>query len=931
MKNSKPAPKTTPPWLAIVLILAVLFVLFWRSFLPDYVHFSNDGPLGNQNSAWQKMPEGMTGMWIDLNFLGYNAGAGTLSISGLLHIILGPLGYSKFYPVVALFIVGLGAWAFFRQLKLSPLAAALGSLGAMLNSTFFSTACWGVASQEIGVGMTFFAMALVVGCNPQMTATVRWARFALAGMCVGMNVMEAADIGALNSMLAALFIFFHALTEGEGALWIKSIRGICRVTVVAAFALFIALQSVLSLVGIGIEGKAGAAQDAGTKLKQWDWATQWSLPKAETLGLVVPGLFGYKMDTPSGMLPELQPAYMNGLYWGGAGRDPNIDRYFDSGSQGKQPPGYMRFTGGGNYCGLLVVLVAAWGLAQAFRRKDSLFGDPQKRMIIFWGVIMVLCLLLAWGRFAPFYAIVYQLPYFSTIRNPAKFIIFFGTALVTVFAYGIHALDRRYLETSAPKPASLTDQFSNWWAKVSAFDRKWTYATAGLAIASLGGWLIYSGQKPDLIKYLQKVGFGDLDPTHEMSAPAIAGFSIGQAAWSAVLFCIALGLVLLVITGYFNGPRAKLGAVLLGAFLIFDMGRANLPWIIHWNYKQKYEVGSLNPIVETLRAKPWENRVAYAIPQPMETPPQFSAFTALYQIEWMQHHFPYYNIQSLDVVQNPRPPKDMVDYEQTFAIKIRQVGADQYQLEPESFPLTARKWQLTNTRYLLGPAGVADLLNQSFDPEQRRFRVAQRFDVLPRAGINNPYPVSDKEFANYIPTDQRTAVPNENGDYALIEFTGALPRAKLYSSWQVNTNDEATLHTLADAKFDPLKTVLVSTPEAGLANAVTNDSSGTVTYQSYSTKHIVFSAQNSSPSILLLNDQYDPHWKITVDGQPAELLRCNFIMRGVYLPTPGSHTVDFQFGLPHKPLYVTLSAIVLAMLLGAFLYVRREKPALAQP
>ena len=64
-------------------------------------------------------------------------------------------------------------------------------------------------------------------------------------------------------------------------------------------------------------------------------------------------------------------------------------------------------------------------------------------------------------------------------------------------------------------------------------------------------------------------------------------------------------MVTLVIAGYFSGPRAKIGAVLLGAFLILDLSRANLPFIVHWDYKQKYEVGTLNPIVEFLREKPY--------------------------------------------------------------------------------------------------------------------------------------------------------------------------------------------------------------------------------------------------------------------------------------------------------------------------------------
>ena len=79
----------------------------------------------------------------------------------------------------------------------------------------------------------------------------------------------------------------------------------------------------------------------------------------------------------------------------------------------------------------------------------------------------------------------------------------------------------------------------------------------------------------------------------------------------------------------------------------------------------------------------------------------------------------------------------------------------------------------------------------------------------------------------------------------------------------------------------------------------TNENSGTVEFKSYAPKNIVFDANATAPSVLLLNDKYDPDWRVTVDGKPAELLRCNFIMRGVYL-APGDHTVEFNFTLPEQ-------------------------------
>ena len=110
----------------------------------------------------------------------------------------------------------------------------------------------------------------------------------------------------------------------------------------------------------------------------------------------------------------------------------------------------------------------------------------------------------------------------------------------------------------------------------------------------------------------------------------------------------------------------------------------------------------------------------------------------------------------------------------------------------------------------------------------------------------------------------------------------------------------------------------------------TNENSGTVEFTSYAPTDIKFHTQAATPTVLLLNDQYDPNWRVTVDGKPAPLLRANFIMRGVYL-TAGEHNVEFQFSLPIKPFYVTLSAMGIGVLLCGFLFVLTRKPQTPHP
>ena len=902
MKVNQPSVSTRPAGIGSVLILALaLACLFWRSFLPDYVHFSNDGPLGQQNAAAAHLPEAFLGTWYDNNDIGSGSGAWALSISAVFRWIVGPVGYAKFLAPFALFVLGLGAWSFFRQLKLSPLAVTLGTLAAVLNSTFFAIACWGVAPQEIAIGMDFFALALVVSISAETPLVTSLARLALAGLCVGMNVMEAADIGAIFSLFVSAFIVFNSLNQETGPLPARLCRGVWQTAIVAVFAGFIAYQTVVSLVGTQIQGIAGTSQDSETKLEHWDWATQWSLPKVETLGLFMPGLFGYKMDTPNNMDPNFLPYYVGGNYWGGMGRDPNIDRFFDSGAKGNPPPGYTRQTGNQNYAGVLVVLIAIWGIAQSLRKRDSIFSEIQRRQVWFWSVVVVLTILFAWGRFSFFYALLYKLPYFSTIRSPSKFIIVFSMAIVILFAYGIDGLSRRALAVTPSKlPLSPLAQFRNWWATAKGFDRKWTFGSLAAVIASLLGWLIFAGEKKDFLAYLQRIPGDQLIQV----ANDVATFSIHQAGWFVVLLAVATGLTLLVISGVLGGRRTKLAGILLGLFLLADLGRANLPYIIHWNYKQKYDIDdqhpgqSINPVLNFLKDKYYEHRVAQL---PFGGPEGTEVFEQIYTIEWMQHQFPYYNIQSLDNWQRPRVGSDIATYEN--AVYSRTMSG------------LARQWQLTNTRYLLGPAGFLDGLNSAVDPILHRFRIAQRFNIAPKPGITQPSKL-----------EELTAVLDDNGSFALFEFTGALPRVKLYSRWLVNTNDDATLKALVRPEFDAEKTLLISTPQSGVAAISTNDNAGTVDFKSYSPTDITFAATTPTPSVMLLNDKFDPGWSATVDGQPAPVLRCNFIMRGVYL-SPGSHTVELKYRQPTTPLYVTLAGFLAAIGLAGFLLVTgRHQP-----
>ncbi len=829
---------------------AVLLALFARSSSPGQILFSSDGPLGANAAAYAALPEAFRGMWQDLNWVGGHAGSAFPSLTYGLLWGLGPLWFAKLYAPISLLVLGAAAGVFFRQLGLRPVVCVLGGLAAALNSDFFSYACWGLGTHALAVAATFLALAALVTPVTQR----EWLKGLLAGAAVGLAVMEGFDSGAILSLYVAAFCLLLAW-QRPGPAGRRLLGGALQTALVAAVAAWVAAQALTILVGTQVRGVVGMQQDAETRQRRWNEATMWSLPKIETLRTVVPGLFGYRMYARDGS-----------DYWGRVGEMPGV-------------PG-TRHSGAGHYAGIWVVLLAAWALAQAARQSHSPFTARERRLVWFFGGATLVSLLLAWGRHAPFYQFFYALPYFSTIRNPIKFLHPFSLALVTLAAFGAEALWRTQVERAVATGGGLRERFRAWRAAAPRFDRVTLLTLAYLLGGSLLLGFLYAASRRSLEAHLAQVYAPEL-------APAIAGFSLREVGWSILFLALAGAVAALIFIGVLAGARARWAGWAVGLTLVIDLARANSPWIVYWDFEEKY---ATNPVFDRLRQEAHQHRVSLL---PLRINEQLDLLQQLYQVEWLQHAFRYYNIQALDVVQDPRPSVDNALFRGTF------MG--------QNLALYLRLWELTNTRYLLGLAGLAEALNEQADPRQRRFR-----EVLPFALVPN------------TPGGAIRVATNPPGPYALMEFTGALPRAALYRHWELVANEAQILQRLADPAFDPHRTILlmagtVNPPPLGSAGEPA--AAGTVEYLSYTPKRIRLKARAAAPAVLLLNDKFDPHWTVTVDGEPRPLWRANFLMRAVEVP-PGEHVIEFAFRLSPAPLAVSLTGLAAA---GAALVVLRRE------
>jgi hypothetical protein len=899
--------------IALALMLAILAILFFRSFNPNLIQFSNDGPYGTVASADAAYPQVITGCWQDLNSVGTPLPAPGPSISTAFRICVSPLLFSRFYCPFVLLVLGVCSWFAFRLLGLPPAAACLVSLATMLNSSYFSTGCWGIGSVVVTIGATFVAIGLVA--SPRFRR--QWTTYIFAGFAIGMGVMEGYDVGALYSVCLAALIFYLTIMErilpdsslatktsdGEKsaalsgsnqkpAIASTAFKTIARVAIVGICAGIVAAHSVSSLVSTQIKGVAGVGEEKQSEAERWSFATQWSMPKREALAILIPGVFGFRQ----------RPAPNDGSdYWGLIGSSLIWDSYFAGGKQGPPPQAMLRLSGGGPYAGVLVILIAAWAAVQSLRKRDSVFTLNERKFLWFWIAAFVFALLLSFGRFAPFYRIVYALPYSSSVRNPAKLLHIVTLSILMCFAVGIHGLYRRYLTVSSTKGNNWSERLRSWWRE-PGFDRNWILGCVALIFLSIIGWLIYATSRSTLVAYLQIVGFHD-----EATANSIASFSIRQVGWFILVLAVSTGALMLVLSGALAVKRTPWGLMLLGAVIVADLTLADRPWIFYWDWKDKY---ASNLVIDRLRQEPYQHREA-TLPIQLMTAFQLrpelqqveGLFYELHYEQWLQHQYPLFNIQSLDIVQMSRKPADLDSFDRAMS-----------PVSGETLWLLGRHWQLTNTRYILGSVfWEKNVLNQAIDP-LHRFHVVGEFAI----GLK-------PDRTRFTGTEDLTAVPSTNGNYAMYEFEGALPRAKLYANWQVDTNNEAVLKQLTAPSFDPEKLVLLSDPPAGNPlTTLTNQNTGSVEFASYAPKHIVLKAKAETPSILLLNDKYDSNWQVRVDGKREPLLHANYLMRGVYLQ-PGDHTVAFDFKPSIVPLFVSLAAIAGNLVLAVYVVLSKRR------
>ena len=164
---------------------------------------------------------------------------------------------------------------------------------------------------------------------------------------------------------------------------------------------------------------------------------------------------------------------------------------------------------------------------------------------------------------------------------------------------------------------------------------------------------------------------------------------------------------------------------------------------------------------------------------------------------------------------------------------------------------------------------------------------------------------------------QLAEMNNADGVRIYRRFAPFYRASVVYGADFVKDDDEAIAQIL-NTDFDLRNTVITATPTDLPRTSVIPATQATIV--EYIGDQIRIQATARQEGLLVLTDLYDPQWVATVDGESAEILRLNHVMRGVML-TPGDHEIVFRYEPRSVQVGILVSLAGIAVVLGSVIVV----------
>ena len=133
-------------------------------------------------------------------------------------------------------------------------------------------------------------------------------------------------------------------------------------------------------------------------------------------------------------------------------------------------------------------------------------------------------------------------------------------------------------------------------------------------------------------------------------------------------------------------------------------------------------------------------------------------------------------------------------------------------------------------------------------------------------------------------------LPLQGGETAPVQNPWAMGNAWMAEQVVMADDADAELMNLEMLKEHPRTAIFGKQQDI---KATLKTGTGEIRLTAYEANALSYEAETTG-GVALFSDIYYPGWQCTIDGQPAEVLRANYVLRAVVLPA-GKHTIEFRF------------------------------------
>ena len=815
------------------LLFLIQFILLFDNYTNDQIFVSSDLVSAVNTTAPLKEFYDTTGeypFWNPYIFGGMPAYE-SLSFSSVAYLpgeILIKIGNGfglpwMFILLTHIFMAGLFTFLFLKKRGLSQASSLFGGIVYMMNPYLITMMVFGHGSQAYSAAY----IPLVLFAISELWEKPSLANLGFTAAAVGFQLQSRhIQIVYYTWMMMGSYLIYSIIMEikrKSKAIVIGRKFGYAVAALLLAFTLAAVLYlpvhsySEWSTRGSGTGGGAGM-----------QYATQWSFSPGEMMTFLIPSFYGFGGST----------------YWGD-----------------------MPFTDYPNYMGILALLLAVYALVK--KRTD---------LIMFLGMVIVLSLLLSFGRhFSLYYSMFYNyMPFFNKFRVPAMALILVQFSVSILAAYGLETIikDTKKIEKPGKKKKNKNQ-----------VEKHLLYSMGGIGLMAVMAGVF----KNNLLSAFLGIERGVRGNTvSQASALNTLRFELFYADFWVMLLILLIFFALLYYRTKVGIKSFIVGAVVIILTLI-DLGRVD---------------NKIMGKVQTRHSSFLDNST------------RKSSLVKFF-------------LQKIDSGEKFRifPVRDLFSTKEFAAQGIESIGgyhAAKMGIYQSYLDISSINRSFIKKYYKISGNSRQSALRTV--PEQNRDAIERDLAGLSMLNVRyivSPYPMIEPKFKLVREYDSRESGFNFPVTY-LYEFEEAMGRAWLVNEAKVFNSHQSIIEYMRQNDFDPSKVVLLT---ASPETALDPEATGEVTELVSTPNRVEISVTTTGQMNLVISEMYYPAgWRTYLDGEEVEFKRANYLLRSIEIPS-GTHKILMRSEPPGFKLGFILTSFGYLLLVGISVntYITRKK------